>query len=156
MHCAGTNACAFGNTTTGKADAWYVLSATATGQTTVTCNFSANNWSGAYNSCSVYEYHWSGASITFDTSNGAVDATCTTCAGVALTLGGTTDVIIQTAITIPGSGVTAISGTNYTNPKQFYSGTGDAGWINTSDGTAPNWTQGSSTLTVMALAFKGS
>jgi len=152
-HCAGTNGCLFGNNTVGLIDAWYVTSATSTGQTSVTCNYSGGTT--AYQSCGVYEYHWTGTTISFDTSNGAIDATCTTCAGATLTLGGTADVIIQTGWSLPSStGFSAITG-SYTSPKQFYSGGGDAGWINTSSGAAPNWTGSSAQYTVMGIAFKG-
>lgn len=152
-HCAS---CVVGSTAAGWADAWYVLSATATGQTTVVCNYSGST--DGYAGCGIYEYAWSGASISFDVAGGTVDAACTTaCATAALTITGT-DVIIQTALSVPASvGVTAISGANYSNPKQFYSNTGNAGWINATTATSANWTNGSSAaaLTVFGIAFKG-
>lgn len=149
-HCAGAHGCAFGNSTAGFLDAAYVLSSTS-GATNVACTSSLSSL--AYLGCGVYEYSYSGSSISFDTSNGAIDTACTTCAAQALTLTGTTDVIIQTGI--PANSLTAISGA-YTNPAQFYSGAGNAGRINTTDGTAPNWTQNvSGQVTVMAIAFKG-
>lgn len=143
-----------GNSTDGFADCWYVLSATATGQTTVTCNQSATSTN--YHSCGLYEYAWTGSSISIDTSGGTVRASCTSCAAVSLTLGGT-DVVIQTAISIvAATGVTALSGSTFTSPQQFYSNTGNAGGINLTSFTAPNWTMSpSSATTVMGVAFKG-
>lgn len=148
-HCAGAHGCSFTTAGTGNTDGSYVLSA-AGGETSITCNITNN--SASYMACGVIEYS-STTSVTFDTSNGGTDSLCTTCAGVALTLAGTNDVIIQLAL--PGDSISAISNASYTDPKQFYDGAGLAGWKNTTTGTAPNWTQGSTaSVTVMAIAFK--
>ena len=156
IHCAGTNGCSFGNSTNGSTDAWYVLSAAATGQTNVICNFS--HTLNVYNSCMVLELHWSGTSVSFDVSagNSNVSVSGGNCAAQALTLTGTTDYIFETAI--PSNLITNTNGgnsANFTNPKQFLSGQGFAGAINATVGTAFNWTDASGTCTVMGIAFKG-
>lgn len=152
-HCPS---CLSADTANGAVDAWYVVSATATGQTTVTCNFSSVQWNdNGYSSCGFVEAAWSGTSISFDTSNTIIDSTnCTSCASGSLTLGGT-DYVFRAAITLPGSGVTNISDAAFTNPKQFYSGTGQAGKLNATGTDNPTWTQGSSTLAAFGIAFKG-
>lgn len=148
-HCAGTNGCNFG-TSPLWTDASYVLSA-AGGATALTCNLSSA--ASDYIACIVLEYAWSGSTITFDTSNGGSDNYCTSCAGQALTIGGSKDVIIQ--VGVPLNSLTAITG-SYTTPGLFH-GAAVAGMINTNDGTAPTWTQDSSGLVaIMAIAFSGS
>jgi hypothetical protein len=161
-HCAGANGCSFGSIGGNGfghmteplrgiwLDASYVLSATG-GETTLTCTLSGT--SAKYIACGIYEYSYSGASVSFDTSNGATDSYCTTCAGIALTLSGSRHLIVQAAVRIKF--LSAISG-SYTNPAQFYDGVGNAGWVNATDGTAPNWTGSPAGLvTVMAIAFAG-
>jgi hypothetical protein len=159
-HCAGANGCSFGSIG-GTAflfqdlrgiwlDASYVLSATG-GEETLTCTLSGT--SAGYIACGIYEYSYSGASVSFDTSNGTTDFSCTTCAGIALTLSGSRHLIVQAAV--PIKPLSAISG-SYTNPAKFYDGVGNAGWVNATDGTAPNWTGSPAGLvTVMAIAFVG-
>lgn len=149
-HCV---ACVVGSTS--KFDTWYVLSATATGQTTVVCTWNTNL--AVLHACEVYEYAWSGSTISFVAGAGTEDAACNTCAAVTLT--GTFNLAIQAAWTLNASAVTAISGTNassYTNPQQFYSGTGSVGWINATSGTAFNWTvTGTGAVGVLGITFNG-
>lgn len=84
---------------------------------------------------------------------GARDQSATTAnpAGIGLTLTGSNDVIVQ--YVNYGTNATAISGT-YTSPADFPGGSGVAGSINTSSGTAPTWTATSSTGALGALALK--
>lgn len=145
-HCAGTNGCAFGNTGWGWLDASYVLSATGS-ETSFTCNVSAA--AGGYLACFVIELSYSGSSVSFDTSNGGNNTSCTSCSGVALTLGGT-DAIVQ--IGIPEDALTAI---NLSYTGTFNSGAGVAYLINTTNGTAPTWTANAGQMAKMAIAFKG-
>jgi hypothetical protein len=133
-------------------DAGYLLSATG-GETSLTCTLSGVSigWMG----CIVYEFHWSGSSVTYDTSN-YLESSCTAavCAGVGLTLGTTTNTELVYQTNYP----------YYTVPNSISS---PYKWVPTTDaylpnatssqGTAPNWTllMTDSAVTRMAIAFIG-
>lgn len=153
-HCGGTNGCAFGATANGSLDAWYSIGVTATGQTSVTCHWSGN--AVAYNGCGIAEVHWSGSTVTFDTSagNNSVAVSGGSCAGAALTLTGSDDYIFEAAA--PSNAITALTGSGYTNPQQFYGSFGQAGQLNATSGAAPSWTDASGTCAIMGIALKGS
>lgn len=141
--------CAGGQSGNGFTDAKYVLSATG-GETSFTCT--ADITPTGYNSCGIVELSWSGSSVTYADSNKASDTSCTSCAGIALTVSGT-NAIFQMGI--PAQSLTAISSPYSTN-AQFYSGSGEAVSLNTSSGTAPTWTGSpSGTVSVAAIALKG-
>ncbi len=96
----------------------------------------------------------SGRSFSLNTYGKVNDNSCTSCAGVGLSLGSTNSFVVQTASSANWNN-TAISGT-YTNP---YDGFGQfylfAGSINTTDGTAPTITINSSNpVSVSAVALK--
>lgn len=105
------------------------------------------------------EAGWSGSSVTYDTGAWAHN-TCTAfaCPGEALTLTGTSDLIIQSAIGDNGT-CTAINGA-YT---QFFDTAATtqmtfAGAKNTATGTAPSWTNNTTgdDIGAGAIALKGS
>ena len=102
----------------------------------------------------VYELAWSGASITYDTGNAtSITSACTSCAGPTLTLGGTTDVILQEIL--PNFSCTAISGAYASSFEASANGDAWAISLNTSSGTAPTWTCTSGVAVVSAIALKG-
>lgn len=135
----------------------------AGGKTSVTLTMNAAGTDGNFE---FIEYSYTGSSVSFDVAGTVADGsepTGTSQPGVTLTLSGTNDVIVQS---FNGNNfskvVSAISG-SYTTPADFVSGPanmmnfyGVAGWINTTSGTAPNWTTTGSTTQgfVMAVAFK--
>ena len=125
----------------------YILSATG-GATTITGTLSATSpWSAA-----VLEYSYTSGPISVDAQGHREQTTGTTsCAGVTLTLTGTNDVIVQ--IANPSGSISAVT-SPYTSPADFPGGNGVAGSINTTSGTAPTWTQTSSTDALSAIAFK--
>jgi len=138
-------------TTEGWFDCWYTLSAAASG-TSVVCPASAAT---LYMNCAVYDYHWSGSSITADNQAAVTtDTSCTTCAGVGLTVAGT-DVAVQ--MSIGANNITAISDATYANPANFTDGVGSCGKLNASGTlTTPNWTQSSAgAATNFGLTFQG-
>lgn len=135
----------------GGIDCAYTLASTS-GATTVTFTMggTANHLLGA-----VGEYSCTGA-ITFDVAGTGSGSSQTNPAGVALTLNGTNDIIVQGIGS--SANVTAINGA-YTNPAVFTNTdasqkTGFGGAINTASGTAPTWTCTSCTNVKMAIAFK--
>jgi hypothetical protein len=137
-------------------DVLYILSSTS-GATSITMNLVNPGCTagGCHWTTEVLEYSNAGGSASLDNSDGFVDGSCTTCAGRALTLTGTNDLIVQSVIS--NNTITAIT-SPYTNPADFPNnstvGGGIAGSINTTDGSAPNWTQSSSDIVgVIALAF---
>lgn len=128
----------------------YCLSA-ASGQTSITVNLSGIN--GGDTEYDILEYNWSGSSIALDgTPASANDSNCSSCAGVAQTLTGSRDVIVQWT---RGTTVTAIS-RFYTNPADFANNSGFGGAINTTTRTAPTWTQSQFDAAVASMAFSGS
>ena len=125
----------------------YVLSSTA-GVTSVTMNLTANatEWSLEFVELS------SSSTPYYDTGNHSNDASCTSCAGVGLTLVGN-DAVIQIA-NVAG-GVTGISGSGFSIldiDTQTVNGFASA--LNTNSGIAPTWTQSPAGVTSnSAIAF---
>lgn len=99
------------------------------------------------------EYSYSGPSASLDTGNTASDATCTTCAGATLTLGGTQDTIVQ--LIAPNNSCTAVASPFNTNAEFTTNGDGYADRLNTNAGTAPSWTCASGVAAVGGIALKG-
>lgn len=126
----------------------------AAAQTSITMVYSPATFQGSFD---ILEYHWSGSTIALDGTPSSTDNTMvsTSPAGVAQTLTGSKDVIVQWII---GTGVTAVSG-SYTNPFDTAAfavpSAGYAGVLNTSSGAAPTWTQTISVSVVASMAFKG-
>lgn len=141
------------------ADCYYVLSAAASGPTSITCN-----WSGSMTdtTCDVIEVSRSSGSWTYDTSSSATDTTCTTCAGRTLTLTGTDYVIgwgggVSTTpsntMTAPGGQFASFGDTANHGTQQV--GGGVAGANGIASVSAYNWTQGTTdVLPVGAIGFK--
>jgi len=156
-HCS--NCRASDGTGTISGDMWYVLSSTLTGGATTVTVTHSGNLSGF---CYYAEYAFTAASVSVDASGSADDATgSATQLGVAMTLTGTNDVVVQGIVS--GSGAPTINsiaagGTaSFTNP--FIHPAPDrsaiAGAINTTDGSAPTWTMSASARAVVgAMAFK--
>ncbi len=126
--------------------------------TSVTLNL--NSSESAQFVVEIIEYSHAG-NATFDVSGGGTDTACSSCAGVALTLGHTADVIVQFASGKTNSGsnsFSAISG-SYTTPFDHFNVTkagGVAGWVNvgTTNPTTPNWTQtAGDTINIAVMAF---
>ena len=84
----------------------------------------------------VWEVNRGTGTATYDTSNTATPATCTSCATPALTLTGSKDAIFELAA--PANSITAIS--TYTFNSNADS-VGVAYGLNITTGTAVNWTQ---------------
>jgi hypothetical protein len=148
-HC-GT--CQMFNATAGGTDASYTLSSTS-GATSIVFTLSASNSGGAW-VAAVLEYSYTAGPISFDAASTRNQSTASASqAGVALTLTGSNDVIVQTAT--EQSSASAISAP-YTQPALFPSGDGVAGAINTASGTAPTWTATSGQAGLMGIAFKES
>lgn len=134
------------DTTAGGAECAYNLNMTGS-TTTVTCTFSATNTSV----CTYFNFTGTGSSFTLDTGNGVDDSTaCTTCTGVALTLGTSNNYILVQAATCGGT-CSAIN-QSYTGVFPFGDGAGFK--INVSSaGTTPSWTQTSGRLAGGAIAI---
>jgi hypothetical protein len=139
------------NTTGATIATYYVLSSTAA-VTSITVNASKN--------VTVWDIHFQelsdgGVTAYVDNSGKVSDAACNSCAGVSLSLYGTSDAIIQYAY--PSNAITAISGgAGYTAFfDEDWNGAAAAGAMNTNVGTAPTWTQsgGSATIIGSAIAF---
>lgn len=129
----------------------YSLSLLA-GATTVTLTMSASPVTSMQ--WSFIEYSTTLPPFLTDTVGVTNTTTCTTCTGVTLTLGGTNDVIVQTAAST--GNVSAVSAP-YTNPADVVTGSGYAGSINTVSGTAPTWTVApTSVVQETGIAFKES
>jgi hypothetical protein len=122
-------------------DMAYNLSST-NGITSITITFGAAGCTagGCHWAAEVIEYSFTGSSASEDNANFTSDTSCTTCAGRDFSgaLSGTNDVIVQ--LGVADNALTAIT-SPYTNPADFLTGGGIAGSINTTDGSAPNWTQ---------------
>jgi hypothetical protein len=102
------------------------------------------------------ELAWSGASDSFDTGGSNTIVTpCSSCAGVALTLAGSQEAIIQLCNT--GSSCTAISGGTYGNFLNDSDNDAIAIQINSNNGAAPTWTQSPAAdlQLAVAIAIKG-
>jgi hypothetical protein len=130
----------------------YCLTSTA-GVTTITANYSSTV--SGDSQLDVIEYHWSGSTIAVDgTPASSQNGSCVSpCAGVAQTLTGASDVIVQWIV---WNAPSAISGV-YTNPFDVVStNQGFAGAINTIVGTAPTWTGATFQVERASMAFSGS
>jgi hypothetical protein len=145
--CAASACHASDATVTKSLDIAYTLASTSgTTTITVTRNGGTIGWG-----CRALEYSFTNGPVVLDVVGVRDQSTNSASpAGVALTLSGTNDVIVQALF---GSTPTAISG-SYTNPATFQSNTGYGGWINTSDGTAPTWTQTAAHAVLTAIAIK--
>jgi len=126
----------------------YILSM-AGGTTTVSVTFPTINTVSGF----VYqEFSYTGSSMAVDVvgTNVSNSTSATTQTGLALTLGGSNDVIVQAIV--PGLGATSI--TTY-GSFATSSDIASASLVNTTSGTAPTWTlSGSSTATTGAIALK--
>lgn len=137
--------CTVSDAGVGQWDAYYIANATG-GASTITCNEPTQpGWF-----CRLYVIHKSSGTPVFDTSGSIDDASCTSCSGVALTLTGSNDGIVQMAVGAnPITAVTTYGNTNFLNDF------GMASLLTTSSGTAPTWTQSSAGAAVgIAIAFK--
>lgn len=147
---ACSTSCNSFNAVTGNGDIRYTLSAVG-GETSLTCTVAVapqNN----YSLCGAAEFSLTSGSGAYDTSGTMSDATCTSCAGVGLTLSGSNDVILQ--IAAPGNSFSAVSSPYSTN-SAFPSGVGIGVAVGISSGTAPTWTQSPTGIaTGSALALK--
>lgn len=141
--------CQNGNSASGFVDVAYILSSTS-GVTSITLNF------GTSTSADVFIWEVSSTTtVTLDTSSSALrTANCTSCAGVGLTLTGANDAIFTVAAC--AQTCSAISGGYTADPATPWpNGNGMARLINTTTGTAPNWTQApTGNLATAAIAFK--
>lgn len=136
------------NNANGSISGCYNVNSTA-GVTTLTITSTPG---GQYN-VRVWEYSFTGGPVSLDTSTSNGNLTpATTQAGVTLTPHGSNDVIVQWVLS--GAQPTSISGP-YGNFAAQNSTSGWADLENTTSGTAPNWTFGTSqTVIAGAMAFK--
>jgi hypothetical protein len=121
------------DTTAGRVECAYNLDATG-GATSITCNHSTTTTIV----CFFFEFTRTGSSATFDTS-GAIDnsTACTSCTGVALTLGTSNNYVLIQAAVCAGS----CSAINQSYTGIFLNGDGGAFKMNvTAAGTTPAWT----------------
>lgn len=155
-HCPG---CAVAYATVSEnADAYYTLSSVG-GDTAITCH-----WSGVVTfgqACLFFDFAYTGSSISLDTGAtpyGIVaNASCSTsaCPGVALTLAGQRDAIVQVMLPSAGMTFSAVS-SPYNSIFNNYDGSGQAAAINISSGSAPQFTPSTTgASTGLAIAFKG-
>jgi hypothetical protein len=135
--------------------------APASGGTSLTVNLASTSSASVNWGADVWELAWSGSTVLYDAAGKITTETCTgtSCPGVALTLNGTKDVIIQ-SIQPQNNNITAITGgAGYTTFEDFLAGFGSgyAAAINTTTGTAPTWTDSGSgdKASASAIAFKG-
>jgi hypothetical protein len=147
--CHTTNGTVFGLSSC----AW-VLSSTG-GVTSIFITFTATN---TYR-YGLLEYHYTGSSVAFDVAGTSVHTSNTTSqVGPTLSLTGTNDVIINGVVMTVTSTITSIS-SPYTQPPDI-SDTGSSqalgasSVLNSTTGTGPTWTTGSSSSICFALAFK--
>jgi len=139
----------------GSADLFYCLNS-ASGQTSISITAS-----GTCPGCVgvIWEASSSLGSIAVDSgatpSGNKTDTTCTSCAGVSLTLSGNNDFIA--AVSANGGTGTGVTGTGWTNDLANPTGDGVAHGITSGSQTAPaTWTQSSATLVSNAAAFQES
>lgn len=135
------------DTTAGGVECAYNLNATGSA-TTITCTASA---SSSQNQCMFFEFTGTGSSFTFDTANTVDDSSaCTSCNGVAFTLGTSNNYILIQGSSCAGT----CSAINQSYTGVFVSGDGFAFKINvTSAGTTPSWTSTSGRLAGGAIAI---
>jgi hypothetical protein len=148
-HCPASATSVLSGATHLYADCAYILSATG-GATAITWTW--NSTVSAQN-VEVIEVSRSSGSWVYDTGGTNTSAGCSSCTAVALSLSGTNDYITQFGEL--NSTPSAIS-SPYTSPADFTAiGALFAGAKQTSSGTAPTVTQGSSTQASFgAAAFK--
>lgn len=140
----------------GSVDMYYCLKSNS-GQTsiTITTGGFATNGVGI-----IWEASSSLGTIAVDSgatpSGNVTDATCTSCAGVSLTLSGNND--FTAAVAGCGGTCSAASGTGWTNDLSNPNGNGIAHGLNTTGNiTAPaTWTQTSGQLVSAAIALQES
>lgn len=130
----------------------YVLSSTS-GVTTITVSTAANV---PFWDVEVTELASTTGAIYFDTGGKVttnVSTNCTSCVGVALTLNGSNDAIIQQGY--PQIAITGISGGGgYTGFLDIdWNSVGFAAALNTSNGAAPTWAATSGVMVGNAIAF---
>jgi hypothetical protein len=153
VHCANCSLAASGD---GGVDMSYCLNS-ASGTTSITITVTsapAANWIAV-----IWEASSSLGNIAKDSgatpSGTKSDTTCTSCAGVSLTLSGNNNFIA--ALGAAGATATGVTGTGWTNDLSNPSGDGIAHGITSGSQTAPaTWTQASATFVANALAFQES
>lgn len=127
----------------------YVLVATG-GETSFTCTISQ---AAAFLSCGIIELHWPGASVSFDTGGNSTNASCTSCAGPALTLCG------GTCASLPDAIVSIFNPTNFSTGATWARGLNNccaAFAINNYTGTNTTWTQAAAAEAVLSsIAIQG-
>lgn len=117
---------------------------------TATITVTRSNSTSATWRVRAYEFAPTG-SVSYDKGGNSASSSATTAPpGVALTLSGSNDVIVQA---IFGGTVTAIDGA-YNGNGTFSTNFAWAYALNTTTGTAPTWTQASTTAAVAAIAIK--
>ena len=154
-HSANTSNFLSGN---GSVDLYYCLSS-ASGQTSITVTASGS--AGAGSVWVIWEASSTLGAIAVDSgstpSQHISDASCSSCAGVALSLSGNNDFIA--AVATCGNSCTGVTGAGFTNDLANPNGDAVAhGILNTSGAvTAPaTFTQPSATLAAAAAAFQES
>lgn len=126
----------------------YVLNGLTSGCTTLTATASAAG------EIYFWEVHSTGSAALDAVGAADISVACTSCAGVTLTLTGTSDVIVQA---ISGNACSSVTGGPFTTPtwSGFVSNGASAGSaLNTSDATPPTWTCTSSRQATSAIAIK--
>jgi hypothetical protein len=157
VHCPNSliNDAASSDATLYGMDCWYVLSA-AGGATSVSATWTLSGLTGTITKkidAEVMEYHPSSTPIFYDTGNAFFDASsCSSCAGPAGLLSGSSDVVTQSAVygsLYGGTVITGIGGA-YSNPADFDNTNhvfgAFAGALNQSSYSVPTWTSATSIL----------
>jgi len=135
------------------ADCAYILSATG-GAATVTFNWSTSLGAGNID-VELIEVHRSTGAATYDTDGTATSASCSSCVGPTLTLGGSSEFIAQWG-GFANAAPSAISGA-YSNPFDTDNANvfgAFAGALNQSSGTGPTWTVTAGGSAMAGVAFK--
>jgi hypothetical protein len=153
VHCSN---CSIGQSGDGTSDFSYCTNS-ASGQTSITITITNTCSAG----CLGFIWEASSSLGTIAIDSGATpsgtknDTTCTSCAGVSLTLSGNNDFIA--ALAPCGGTCSGLAGTGWTNDLTNPSGDGAAHGITSGTQTAPaTWTQTSATLICSAIAFQES
>lgn len=152
VHCPNCSIGAAGN---GSLDFSYCLNS-ASGQTSIVITLSA---SATAEIAVIFEASSSLGGIALDTgttpSGTKSDATCTSCAGVTLTLSGNNNFVA--GLGAAGGTMTGLTGTGWTNDLANPSGDGVGHGITSGSQTAPaTWVQSSGTMLASAIAFQES
>lgn len=149
LNSTGCSTTVAGHGLTGTHCGWVLSSSGTSGSITITFAFSDTSFSGV-----MAEYACSGGTVSHDVDGNVDSATNTTpFAGVGLTLTGTNDFVLQYA---DGAVNDPTSITTYSGFIGTTHGPGWANLLNTTSGTAPNWTSAgnSSGNTGIATAMK--